>query len=454
MLLALSALLLVTRPARAEPSCPVHERRLPNGLRAIVCADPAAPDVSLLVRYDAGARDEPTYLEGLAHLVEHVMFMGSKHVPRGRLAALYEQAGASNVNGVTSADATIFHVTLPPERIELGLWLESDRMGYLLDTLDEDVFRRARAEVINEHRGSVLDRPLGAVPHLLFAELFPAWHPYHHLPIGSERSLERTITLADVRAFAGTWYGPANATVVITGQADPEAALRLVDRYFGALPARTPPARPPLPALSRRVTTELEVVGGVTRAQVIFAWVTPAHGAPHDAALDVAATILTGRGAGRLHHALMERSPRLAVEVSASQESRALASTFAVRATVADPHAMGPVVAEIRRAVGALAAGPSEEEIVRARRILRTSVLFSLESSLSWASRLASAAARGPLPRRFDADLDRWTRVTAADVRAAAQASLAGKPGVTVIARPARGAPLIGRLLGTREVAP
>src|SRR5271170_3943089 len=113
----------VALPARADVSRPVHERVLGNGLRLVVCPDPAGTDVTLLVRYDVGSRDEPTGLEGLAHLVEHLMFTGSKHVPRGRFAELLEQAGATNVNGTTTLDATIYHETLPPERLELGLWL-------------------------------------------------------------------------------------------------------------------------------------------------------------------------------------------------------------------------------------------------------------------------------------------------------------------------------------------
>jgi predicted Zn-dependent peptidase len=452
-LITLAVLFSLAIPARADLSRPLIEKRLQNGLRVVVCPDPAGADVSLLVRYDVGSRDEPTHLDGLAHLVEHVMFMGSRHVPRGKLAEYLEQAGATNVNGATSADATVFHETLPPERLELGLWLESDRMGYMLDRLDEATFRRAQAEVMNEYRDRIVEVPFGGIGPMQAAELFPAWHPYHHLPVGNMQTLGRFIELGDAQAFAATWYGPANAMVVITGKADPAAAIALVERYFGSLPARTPPQRPILPDLTRTATTQLDVGAGVTRAEVRIAWVTPAYGAPGDAALDLAANILAGRGAGWLQR-LLDGPPRLAVAVSAAQNSRALASVFEIRATVADGRSPMEALDAIQRALGRFQYGVSDDELRQARLIGFNARLFGLESSLAWANAIVLQARLGPLPARFDGLLARHMAIPGDAVRAAVRTYLAKRPAVIAVGRPTRGQPTAGMLLGTKEVAP
>src|SRR5207247_220804 len=156
---------------------------------------------------------------------------------------------------------------------------------------DEAAVTRARAEVTNEYLATVVNEPFGDVRAMVHASLFPSWHPYHHLPIGTPASTQR-ITLADARAWVATWYGPANTTLVIAGKVDPAAAMALVERYFGSLPAHSPPARPLLPPLGRRGPLYLHVATSAARSQVRLAWVTPPLGTTHDLALDVAATIL------------------------------------------------------------------------------------------------------------------------------------------------------------------
>jgi predicted Zn-dependent peptidase len=450
--LALATLLLAFPVAAGLPR-PIREQRLANGLRVIISPDAAAADVTLLVRYDVGARDEPRGLEGLAHLVEHAMFMGSKHVPSGDHARLLEQAGATQVNGLTSLDWTTYHETLPPDRLELGLWLESDRMGYFLDRLDQAALERARAAVFNEHRGRVFGTALGGLPFIQHAELFPAWHPYHHVPIGEVWTIAG-IRLADVIAWIGTWYGPGNATVVIAGKVDPSAAMALVEKYFGTLPSRPPPSRPALPPITRRTSTHAHVVAGVKAAEVSVTWVTPAFHQTGDAELDVAAAVLTGRGAGWLNELLVSGPRRLCTSVTASQRSMAFASIFEIRAMLTRPEAMKETLDTIRRALARFETGLTDEDVRRARRLVYNNSLFALETNLGWAMRIASAAAAGPLPPAFDGELGRWASVTPADVRRAVSTWLAGKPAVYVLTTPQRGAALRGRLLDTQEVAP
>jgi predicted Zn-dependent peptidase len=443
--------LLLAAPARAGGAGrPVLDHRLGNGLRVIVSPDLSGVEVSVLVRYDTGARDEPEGLEGLAHLVEHVMFLGSRHVPPGGFARLLDQVGATGVNGVTTTDATSYFETVPPERLELALWLESDRMGYGLDHLDEGSLARARAEVLNERREKAVEAPLGAVSAILVDALFPRWHPYHHLPIGTAPAVSRA-GVDDVRAFFNTWYGPANATLVIAGRIDPGAALALAQRYFGTLPARPPPVRPVVPSVEARATTTLSVRAGVNREEIRLSWVTPRHGDPGDLELDLAAALLVDRGAGWLEQALLP-APRLCTRVGATQASMDMASIFEIRAVVAERRSHREVLAAISAALQRLDQAVSDDDIQRARRVYEQEHLFGMESSLGLAQRLSSRARLGPLPPVYDGRAAELAAITPAAVRAAVRRWLGVKPWVVVLSIPTPGASVAGELAQRSEV--
>jgi zinc protease len=445
------AALLLASPARAGGAGrPVLDQRLGNGLRVIVSPDPAGVEVSVLVRYAAGSGDEPEGLEGLAHLVEHVMFLGSRHVPPGGFARLLDQVGATGVNGVTTADATSYFETVPPERLELALWLESDRMGYGLDRLDDGALGRARAEVLNERREKAVEAPLGAVPAIFVDALFPRWHPYRHLPIGTPSAVSRA-GLADARAFFNTWYGPANATLVIAGRVDPGAAMALAQRYFGTLPPRPPPVRPVVPPAGAQATTTVSVRASINREEIRLGWVTPRHGDSGDLELDLAAALLVDRGAGWLEQALLP-APRLCTLVAAHQASMEMASIFEIRAVVAERRSSREVLAAIRAALQRLDGAVSDEEIQRARRVYQQERLFGMESSLGLAQRLASRAQLGPLPPVFDGQAAELAAITPAALRAAVRRWLGQKPWVIVVSTPTPGASVAGELVQRSEV--
>lgn len=243
---------------------------------------------------------------------------------------------------------------------------------------------------------------------------------------------------------------PSNALLVIAGKAEPAAALALADRYFGTLPARPPPARPALPPLPAAPSAQLEVVAGVTRSDVRVVWITPPFGAPGDAELDLAATILAGRGAGWLQRVLMG-TPRLSSHVSASQQSMSLASLFQIDAVVDDKRTRAEVLDAIHRSVGGFDAGVTDEDVRRARSAWYNAKLFGLETNLGWAQRLASVAKLGPLPRTFDGDLGRHVAITTDDVRRAVRTWLGRPPDLLTFSRPQKGTLLRGVLLGTVE---
>lgn len=429
--------------APAEPTFPVEEYRLSSGLRVILAPDASLPSVTVMVRYDVGSKDDPEGLGGVAHLVEHLMFERSRHVPNGALLRLLSEAGATDLNGTTTLDSTVYYETLPPERLPLALWLESDRMGFFVPALDEAVLEQERGVVINELRTRVLDVPGGIAPVAVYDATFPSWHPYHTTPGGNEEELRR-IRLADVKAFAGTWYGPANATLILAGKLDVDRTKALVDRYFATLTGRPPPPRPALPALSIQGETRVEIAADIATDDVRLTWVTPAAGAPGDAALDRVASLLAGDEASRLEKRLVGSG--LARAVSAGQLSRRLASVFQIQASAAVGRRAEEIIEVVDRELRDLAEkGPTDLEMKRVQSAWATSDMFDLETSMGRAERLMIAAGRGPLSSPFDWT-DRAARALgAADVRAAVASHLSpeGRAGV-IITRYRKKAPLSG----------
>ncbi|HEX6837328.1 MAG TPA: pitrilysin family protein, partial [Polyangia bacterium] len=219
--------------------------KLDNGLTVIVAEDHTVPVVAVNVWYHVGSRDEVPGKTGFAHLFEHMMFEGSAHVA-DKMHFKYVQEAGGTANGSTNTDRTNYFETLPSNFLETGLWLESDRMGFLLATLTKDKLDNQRDVVRNEKRQNYDNRPYGLAPKAIFENVYPASHPYHHLTIGEHEDLERA-TLDDVKAFFKKYYSPANATLAIAGDVDLPTAKRLVEKYFGTLPSTAAPAKRPMP---------------------------------------------------------------------------------------------------------------------------------------------------------------------------------------------------------------
>jgi zinc protease len=432
---------LLATPAAAAPTLtlPVEEHRLASGVRVVLAPDPALDDVAVLVRYAAGSADDPPGKEGLAHFVEHIMFGGSEHTAGGFWRWL-GQAGAWNVNATTSLDETRYFATVPPERLELLFWLESDRMGFLLPRLEEATLRREHAIVADEMRGSVVDRLFGKAGEELRSGVFPDWHPYHRV---ADLGTIEGLSLADVRAFLRTWYSPRNATVFVAGRFDPASALALAARYFGDLPGGEPPARPPLPEW-RAANVRIDVGARSLRDEVAVAWPAPALHERGDAALDVAALILADPR-GRLQRALVERG--LAVHVSAHEDSHRRASVFVVGATVADGASSDAALDAIDEQVRALGRDVRPDECDRARNELIDVELLRLQTSSGRVQRLATAAS---MASPFD--LGWYDRITPADVETAVRTVLVDDHRVVTVVRHDPRYPAHGVVLGRREV--
>jgi zinc protease len=376
--------------AASDFTRPVVRYRLANGLTVVLAPDPALEEASVVVHYDVGSADDPPGKDGLAHLVEHLMFDGSRHVRPGEYARWTARVGAIGVTGRTVPDATNYFATVPEGGLPVVFWLESDRMGLFLDRLDQTALDTEKSIIADESRDRIFDQYLGLLGPAGWIQLFPPWHPYHRDALSSMVS---RCTMDDVRAFWRTWYSPSNATVAVAGHFDLGAVRSLIDRYFGDLPSDSPPARPVLPAAWRVHDTLIEAAANVPHDIVTFRWKTPPLDQPGDPELDLAAAILADP-AGRLQSQLVSRG--LAISVSARESSYLRGSVFWISAVVADGSSADDVVAEIDRTVRELSVRVHLDEYKRAREEWFDSLMLGLETSQGRASRIVRERARGP----------------------------------------------------------
>ncbi len=436
-------------PDAAKITLPVRETVLPNGLRVVLHEDHSTPIVAVDLWYHVGSKDEAPGRQGFAHLFEHVMFQGSKHVPEDTYFRDLERAGASNINGSTTADRTNYFETVPSNRLELALWLESDRMGFLLEHADAQTFAGQREVVKNERRQNYENAPYGLVPQFIAEALYPPSHPYHHLTIGSPADLDAA-SLEDVRQFFRTWYVPNDATLVLAGDIDPDAALKLVTQYFGPIPRRVLPERPPPPRVELTAESRLAVEAGVELGRVVVVWPTPAFFAPGDSDLDLVARTLSSGGTSRLYKRLVYDA-QIAQGVSARQVSQQLGSRFEIAATAKPGHTPEELLAAIDDELAKLRdAGVTDVELSRARTGFLAPEAFDLEQVGRRADRINSYAHYTGQADYLPKDIARYEAATTSSLRDAARTWLPADRRLVVIVRPTKGAPLAGRIAGSK----
>jgi len=287
--------------------------RLANGLRVLLHRDDRLPLVAVNVWYHVGSRHDPPSRTGLAHLFEHMLFQGSAHVAANEHFRQVQRVGGV-ANGSTWYDRTNYYETLPADQLELGLWLESDRMGFLRDTLAAEKLETQRQVVLNERRQRVDNQPYGRAYERLFELLFPADHPYRWPVIGSERDIS-SATLDEVRAFFDRHYLPANATLTLAGDIDPAAALEAVQRWFGGLPAAIAPDQPALPLDPLESSVEEELHDRVPLARLYIAFRIAPFASPEWWAARLAVAALCDGKSSPLYDGLVVRR-QLAKDVS------------------------------------------------------------------------------------------------------------------------------------------
>src|SRR6201998_916870 len=313
------------------PQIKFERYKLANGLEVILSEDHRLPLVSVNLWYHVGAVNETAGRTGFAHLFEHMMFEGSKHVPGSSHAHYLEAAGATDFNGTTSFDRTNYYETVPSNQLELALWLESDRMGYLPDKLDQANLANQQDVVRNERRQSVENAPYGVVQETIFHQLYPKGHPYYADVMGSHEDIQ-SAKLEDVRNFFKLYYAPNNASLAIVGDIDPAQVKQLVDKYFAPLTRGAPV--PKITAVTPPITAERRVVihDDVELPRVYMAWITSPIFKPGDADADLAATVLGGGKSSRLYKKLVYEK-QIAQDVSVNRQSLILGSVFEVQVT-------------------------------------------------------------------------------------------------------------------------
>ena len=422
-----------TAPGSGVPRLAYEKSTLPNGLEVILHEDHSTPIVVVNTWYKVGSGDEKPGRTGFAHLFEHIMFMGSEHVPQGRFDKLLEAAGGNN-NGSTTEDRTNYYESLPSNALPLALWLDADRMGHLLPVMDQAKLDLQRDVVKNERRERVDNVPYGKWRETVLAALYPPNHPYHWPVIGSMADLSAA-SLADVKQFFTTYYAPNNATIVIAGDFNRDSALTWVTRYFGGIP-RGPamPARPVVPAVTVPRDTFLVLEDRVLLPRLFEVWETGRIYAPDDAPLDVLASVLAGDKNARLYKRLVF-DMQVAQDVSAFNNSTKLDGNFNIIVTPKPgqtPTRMAELVKEEIDKV--VKDGITPRELARALNSRRASFLDQIASVLGKSDRLAEYNYFAGTPDYIQQDAARYDRVTAADVqRVAAQYLTKPKVVLTVV---------------------
>ena len=443
----------VTSQANDIPKIDFEKYTLPNGLDVILSEDHRLPMVAVNLWYHVGPANEEAGRTGFAHLFEHMMFQASKHVPPDSYFRLVEGAGGSNINGTTDFDRTNYFETLPSNELELGLWLESDRMGYLLDMVDQASLSNQQDVVRNERRQSIENQPYGIVEEAMFHALFPKSHPYYADVIGSHADIQAA-KLEDVKNFFKTYYAPNNASLAIVGDIDKAATNALVEKYFGTFKRGNPVPKPPVD--TPKITAERrEVVKDrVELPRVYMAWITSPFFKPGDADADIASTILGGGKSSRLYKALVY-DKQIAQTVTAQQYSLTLGSVFDIEATARPGHTAEELEKAIDEELTKFRnAGPEANEVDRARNVIETRIVQGLENLGGFggvADRLNTYNHHLSDPGYLPKDIQRYRGVTPASVKAFVQEQLAPTARVVVYGIP--GQPDLGAPVPTPKQA-
>jgi predicted Zn-dependent peptidase len=430
----LLALLLAVVPPLSLPS---QTRTLSNGLVVIVSPDHGAPGVAVDLRYHVGSKDEEPGRTGFAHLFEHLMFMGARHVPYPKFDTLMEAAGGTN-NAFTNNDVTNYFEAGPANLLETFLWMEGDRLATLGQEMTQAKLETQRKVVLNERRQSYENRPYG-IAHLAMEEhLYPQGHPYHWPVIGSEKDIEAA-QLGDVTSFFARWYTPRNAILAISGDVEPEAAFAAAQKYLGWIAAggdAPAPRRAQAPAVPLAGEQRLQLTDKVELPRLLLGWQSPKVATQGDADCDVLATILARGKASRLYERLVHRDG-IAAEVSASEETRELQSAFQIDVLARPGHTTAELLKATDDELRKLAAeGPTPAEVESARTRIYTDAARSLEGLVSRVTRLTAYQLDYGTADALARDLGRYEKTTPQSVREAA-ARVLGPARVVIEVAPA-----------------
>ncbi len=419
-----------TPPRPAALSVPFTQFTLPNGLRVILHEDHTVPLATVNVWYHVGSAREKPGRTGFAHLFEHLMFEGSANVKEGAFDTLLEGAGATN-NGSTQGDRTNYFIDTPSSALDLALFLESDRMGFLLESMSPERVNGQRDVVKNERRQGVENAPYGSASIEMDLLLYPEGHPYRWPTIGYMEDLTAA-SYDDVTEFFRKYYQPSNASLVIAGDIDPVKTRAMVERWFSDVKGTAGATVPPID-FPRAALTEVKrktIQDRVQLPRLYISWLTPAFYSPGDAELDVVSQILAGGKNSRLYKRLVY-DMQIAQDVSAYQASAALGSQFQVVVTARPPEAGTSSQALLERIRGIVdeeiaalqKTPPSAREFERAINQIEASFYNRMESVGGFngkGNQLNAYFFATGNPDYFNEDLSRYRSLAATDIQSAA----------------------------------
>ena len=434
---ALSASALAQPAAKAPASgnlinLPFESYKLPNGLTVILSVDRSIPQAAVDVWYHVGSKNETPGRTGFAHMFEHVMFTGSGHVPYGLHDRLTEGVGGNN-NGSTNNDRTNYYENVPSNYIESALWMEADRMGFLLDKLDEAKFVAQRDIVQNERRQGVDNQPYGRAFEIVTVATYPESNPYSWPVVGYMADLQKA-TVDDVKAFFRLNYAPSNATIAVVGDFDPAQVKGWITKYFNDLPSGKPVIRPKIvaPVLTEPVRLVYEDRVQVPRLYV--AW--PSVGEDHDdePLLQMVGQILAGPRTARITKELVYDT-QLATAVSARQSTSSNSGDFIVILTPRPGHTLQSLETAADAVIDKFKKeGPTADELARAKAGLEFQFVAGLQSNLGKAETLLSGQVFHGDAGTYKAEYARFKAITAADVKRVANKYLgAGRALLSVV---------------------
>ena len=414
------------------------EFTLANGLHVILHEDHSVPVVTVNVWYHVGSANEKPGRTGFAHLFEHLMFEGSAHVPEGAFDRWLEAAGGDN-NGSTEDDRTNYVIDAPANALELALFMESDRMGYLLGSLTPRTVDGQRDVVKNERRESFEDPPYGKALLALPALLYPTGHPYSWPTIGSMDDLSAA-SYDDVTQFFRTYYVPNNASLVIAGDLDLAQARRLVEKWFGEIPRGPDPPPLVVPPARLPATKRVTMTDRVQLPRLFVAWLSPARFQPADGALELVSWVLAGGRSSRLYRRLVY-DLQIAQEVDAYQQAESLGGQFLIDVTARAGQDVDKILQVVDEELDKLRREPvSQRELSRAQNQVEAEFYRGMERVGGFdgkADQLNRYYTYTGLPDFFEGDLARYRALSASDLQSAVERYLPRDRRVELIVMPA-----------------
>lgn len=414
-----AVLAVLASAAFAQVNIKYDSYTLPNGLKVILHEDRSVPLVAVNIWYHVGSANEKAGRTGFAHLFEHMLFQGSQNVGDDQHFGLIQEAGGS-LNGSTSNDRTNYFQTVPSQFLEMVLWLESDRMGFLLPAMTQGKLDNQRDVVKNERRQRVDNQPYGRAFERIHALLYDPAHPYSWPVIGSMEDLSAA-SLDDVKEFFQTYYVPNNSALVIAGDFDAKKTKEWVEKYFGDLPKGKPVTQLSSPPPSLRGEKRDLMEDRVQLPRLYLAWHTPAFFAPDDAELDVLADVLTGGKNSRLYKTLVY-DKQIAQSVVASQISRKLSGMFMIQVTAKPGYTLSELEKVVDEEIEKLKKeAPADREVLRSKNSTKASFIYRIQSIDNKADQMNSYNFYWGDPGAFNKDLERYQKVTPADIQRVVQ---------------------------------